>query len=238
MRNRTRIFALVLVLLMLPALSACGEKAPDLTGSWTAEVELAPMLTEEIDSTLGQSPMGVTIDSFGNYLDSLPCRIRMELKADGTYFQAVDESSLDAMRDSLFDSTVRFYRDLFRRVLITSLQSYGVVGDSISDAELEELMGMSLDEAIELSIGSDMETYVQSILDDMWADLADSIQAEGKYKVEAGKLFLSDSLAHEVDPNIYHPFTLAGGVLTLEKPVGGIDEADDFYPLTFRAEKA
>lgn len=237
MNNSKRILALALVLLMLLALTACGKKQPDLTGTWVTEIDLAPLIANEMDKELAVSNLGVEADSFADYLDTLPCRIHMELKQDGTFLQSVDEGSLASAQGKLLDSMLNFCHDLLRNALIVSLQNYGIIGEGATDEDVEAALGMTVEDAIALSIGSDMETYVHSVLDELWVGMADELKEEGKYKVEDGKLFLSDSPEHNVDPKVYHPFTLEKGVLTLEKAVGGTDssELDTFFPLVFRA---
>ena len=122
-------------------------------------------------------------------------------------------------------------------MLIASLKSYGVVNDASTDVDVEAALGMSMEDAIQMAVGMDMESYVHSVLDELWVNMADEFKSEGKYKVEDGKLFLSDSLEHNVDPKVYHPFTFENGKLTLEKVVGDTEtnEIDDLFPLVFTA---
>ena len=240
MRTTKRALSLVLILLLLTALCGCGggSKTPDLKGVWKGEFDLGPMMIEEIDSSIAEMDIGTDqLPSFGDYMDSLPCQIRMELKSDGTYLQTVEEASLASMREKMFASTVDYYYEFFRVVLATQLAELGIEGDMSTREGLEAVLGMSMDDAIQMAMGSDMETYVHSIMDGLWEDMADELKQEGQYKVEAGKLFLSDSPDHKVDSKIYHPFTYENGVLTLEKAVGTDAEGEyaGLYPLVLRA---
>ena len=233
-----RALSLILILLMLTALCGCGgggSKVPDLTGVWLGEVDLGSSMAEEIDSSMKDVLEGAEIPSFGDYLDSLPIQLRMELKKDGTYLQTIDEASITAMKEALFAAMVDYYYDFIPIMLAEQLKAYGITIDLSNPDALESTLGMSLDEVIEMSLGSDMETFVRSTMDEYWEDAEKqflSFQQEGKYNVEEGKLYLSDS------PDVYTPFTLENDVLTLEKTVGASaeDTFSDLYPLVMRRE--
>ena len=243
MRTTKRALSLVLILLMLTALCGCGggSKAPDLTGVWLGDIDLGSSMVEEIDNGIAEMDIGTDqLPSFGDYMDSLSCQIRMEFKSDGTYLQTIDESSVAAMKETLYAAMVSYYNEIIPIMLAEQLKAYGITIDLSTPGALESTLGMSLDEVIEMSLGSDMETFVSSIMDEYWEDAEKqflSIQQEGKYKVEEGKLYFSDSPDHKVDSKIYHPFTYENGVLTLEKAVGTDAEGEyaDLYPLVLRA---
>ena len=238
MKTKKRILALTLVLLMVLALSACGKKN-ELLGTWTTEVDMASIMVNEVDDNVDLDDQGIEIASYGDYLGTLPLRITMELHEDGTYVQRVEESSVEDMKTKVFNATVGYYRDIFRQAIAASLKENGIDADVSTDAGLEEVLGMSIDDAISMALGSDMESFVHSVLDGMWDELANELTEEGKYKAEDGKLFLSAGKEYNVDPKVYHPYTLKDGVLTLEKLVGGDeDDATNFlYPLTLRLVK-
>ena len=246
MRTTKRALSLVLILLMLTALCGCGggSKAPDLTGVWIADIDMGDMgssVVEEINSSMKDTIKGEEIPNFGDYLNSMTLRLRMEMKKDNTYLQTVDESSLAGMKETLNSAMVSYFSDILPILLAEQLKSsYGITIDLNTPGALESMLGMSLDEVIEMSLGSDMETFVRSIMDEYWEEAEKqflSFNQEGQYKVEDGKLFLSDSLEHNVDPKVYHPFTSENGKLTLEKVVGDTEtsEIDDLFPLVFTA---
>ena len=239
MKTSKRILALAMALLMVLALSACGGKKNELLGTWTTEVDMASILVNEVDDNVDLDEQGIEVASYGDYLGTLPLQITIELHEDGTYVQRVEESSVEAMKTKVFDATVDYYRDIFRQAIAAALKENGVDADLSSEAAIEEVLGMSMDDAIAMALDSDMESFVHSVLDGMWDELSDDLTEEGKFKAEDGKLFLSAGKEYDVDPKVYHPYTLKDGVLTLEKLVGE-DEGDvtDFlYPLVLRAVK-
>ena len=237
MKAYKRICAFTLTLLMILALSACGGKKNELLGTWNGEVDMAPILIREIDNNMNLDEQGIEVASYGEYLGTLPLSITMELREDGTYLQRVEESSVELMKTKVFDATVVYYGDIFRLAIVAALKENGVDADLSTDAAIEEYLGMSIDEAMESVMGSSMEDFVHSIFDGMWDDLSDELEEEGKYKVEDGKLFLSAGKEYEVDPEVYHPYTLKDGVLTLQGIVGDEDDMDFLYPMEFRAVK-
>ena len=239
MKTGKRILALAMAILMILALNACGGKKNELLGTWTAEVDMAPIMVKEVDDNVDLGDQGIEISSYGEYLGTLPLRITLELNKDGTYTQRVEESSVEDMKTKVTSATIAYYHDIFRLAIVAGLKEAGVDADLSSDEAIESVLGMSMDEALESTLGSDMESYVESVMGSTWDDLADNLQEEGKYKVADGKLFLSAGLDYNVDPNVYHPYTLQDGVLTLENIVGGDqdDTVNALYPLSFRAVK-
>ena len=74
-----RIIALLLLLVMLFALAACGGRKPSVVGLWEAEVDMRDQMVEQLDASVGGSK------SFGDYLDSFVWVLTLELKENGTY---------------------------------------------------------------------------------------------------------------------------------------------------------
>lgn len=239
MKTSKRILALTMALLMIVALSACGGKKNELLGTWSAEVDMAPIMVKEVDDSVDLGDQGIETSSYGDYLGTLPLRITLELHEDGTYVQRVEESSVEDMKAKITSATIEYYHDIFRMAIVAGLKEAGIDADLSSDEAIEGVLGMSMDEAMESFLGSDIESYVQSVMGDTWDVLADNLQEEGKYKVESGKLFLSAGLDYNVDPNVYHPYTLQDGVLILESIVGGDENSTEkaLYPLSFHAVK-
>ena len=52
MKTSKRILALTMALLMIVALSACGGKKNELLGTWSAEVDMAPIMVKEVDDSV------------------------------------------------------------------------------------------------------------------------------------------------------------------------------------------
>ena len=237
MKTAKKFAALLLALLMMLTLCACGGKKNELLGTWTGEMDMASTLIETVDAGLGVEMPEYQLQSFGDYLGKLPLRVTLELKEDGTYLQYMDEASVEEAKQRVFDSTMQFYYDIFPVVINAELQKSGLDVDVSTVEKLEEVLGMDFDELIEQTLGMDMESYVHSVLAE---DSFDSLleKEEGKYKVEEGKLFLSSGLDYDVDPESYHPYTLKDGVLTLEVNTTIEDEAEKkIYPITLHLEK-
>ena len=99
-----RIIALLLLLVMLFALAACGGRKPSVVGLWEAEVDMRDQMVEQLDASVGGSK------SFGDYLDSFVWVLTLELKENGTYtlgynidrdMAAIKAAVVDYMRDMI-----------------------------------------------------------------------------------------------------------------------------------------
>ena len=237
MKSGKKFVALLLALLLMLTLCACGGKKNELLGTWSGSIDMAPSLIDTIDSSLAVEKSGYDIPSYGDYLDSLPLRMTLELKEDGTYLQQADAASIQEIKDKMFDSTVKYYYDVLPVIIDTEVKKAGMDVDVSTVEKLEEYLGMDFDEIIEQILGTDMESYVQSILaEEDFDELFE--KEEGKYKVEDGKLFLSAGLEYNVDPKSYHPYSLKDGVLTLEANTIEVDDTERMlYPISLRLVK-
>ena len=69
--------------------------------------------------------------------------------------------------------------------------------------------------------------------DEMVEQMVDGASSEGKFKAKSGRIFLSDGLDYEVDPNVYGIYKVDGSTLTILDYVGEDENFLGMYPLTF-----
>lgn len=185
-----------------------GAAIESLVGTWSCTKDISDLVMSALAAA---DP--TTADYF-TFTD-LPLEITMVLNADNTYSM---EGVADELTDKLFEQ--------MRSGLETMLE------EALRDAELD----MTLDEFLTAS-GISMD----DLLDELAAefDLTDSISAlsvSGKYMVEGDKLYTSDDMDSEIDPEEYTTFTLVDGVLTFVSVTDSDVDADDLadiLPLTF-----
>lgn len=200
------------VLVLSLALCACGggEKKETLTGTWTATIEMADALNQEL--TAGDPTMAeyLSVESF-----ALP--LVLELKEDGTYSMGVDTEAMTATMEKLVDELSVGMKEYLGAVL-------GIEGDV---DEALAAMGISMDELID-------ELKNEIMNEDAYAEFA----SEGNYKAEDGKLHLSDGLDNEIDPEVYNTYELDGDTLTLDAGTEAEEDYAEFmFPMTLKRSK-
>ena len=125
--NKKRLIALVLTLVMLFALAACGAKKPSVVGTWKADLDMRGEMVKQMDASVGGSK------SFGEYLDSFVWVLTLELKQDGTYTLSYDiGKEMGVFKSAVVD----YMRDMINEQ----------VGMEVSDDLIAQALGMSLDE--------------------------------------------------------------------------------------------
>jgi len=247
MKKGKRLLALALALLMILALTACGAAKNELEGTWNAQMDMRRLLVATVDDEMDFDEFGIEPFSFGDFLEDCSVDMSFEFKNDGTYTKSVDEASVRQLREVTAKATMEFYYELMVRMLMEQLKEYSPNGSFADveelDAFLTDVLGMGLDGAIESSLGMSLEDYVEEVLgDELWDEVLDGLRGEGKYEAKDGKLFLSDGLNYNIDPEIYDTYTLSGNTLTLTDNVGGEGISEDYaykdylYPVSF--EKA
>ena len=194
-----------------------------LMGTWQVELDVKDALIAEIDAQFA----GLET-SFGDYLEQFDLVMRMELKADGTYHMVPDTTKMETSLQSFRDAMIPFIRGYLQYYIAEALTQSGIEGDFSTLEGLEKAIGMDLDSAIEQSLNMSLTDYVDSLMEDMDVEgLFSEAKQEGRFKVEPGKLYLSDSLDKEPDESQSNAFTLDGDKLTLK-----LDEQNELYGMT------
>ena len=137
MKKLRKLLALLLVLSLVAALSACGGPDP-LIGTWVGEVDLRDELVESLDEAFeGQGG-----PSAADYISSLTLTLTLEFREDGTFSRSYD---LSKDKDSFVTGCAAFMRDMIS----------AIVGMEVDDAAAAQALGMPL------------EDYALSVLDSM-----------------------------------------------------------------------
>lgn len=206
----------ILILSMLLVMTGCGETGDKekLLGTWKCEMDLAGQMNEEFAAD----------ESVAEYLsvDEFKLVVYMEFKEDDTFSMSVDEAQLDAAVDNLLvsitDGISRYMEDLM-------LEETGIemsIDDILvaDQTTMEELLA---------------QMFPEESIEELKAEVIDSMQQEGKFKAEDGKLHTSAGLEYEVDPEVYETYTLEGNILTILEYVGSDADISNFnvYPMVF-----
>ena len=213
-----RIVSLALVLVMVAALFAgCAASEPKvsdqeaLVGTWKGEMDLTKALKEEIGDELE-----------GFEMDEFKVTVVFKFAQDGTYTKELDEASVETAFEGLIAGMEGFMKTLL-------------------EAQAQEA-GMSLDEML-AAAGMTMEDMMSLVTaafeeQDLTGELLEDAKTEGKYKAEAGKLYMTDEKDEEINEDIYDTYTLEGDVLTLTATFGGNEEDNDMmksvYPIVLK----
>lgn len=135
-----RSLALVLVLLLLPALSACGG---DRTGTYVGKMDIFEMMGEALESS------GLEIT------DSVEMSMTLELKKDNTFTLAMDaEGAIDAL--------TKYFEASGQELITKMLEAQGYDEESLE--QLATLAGYgSYDEMVDALVKQLIETMAQSL---------------------------------------------------------------------------
>lgn len=212
-----RTISITLILAMLFSLmigvTGCGgsNEKEKFVGKWQAEVDF----TDEMNKSFADDA------DMAEYLSVSEFKLTMDFtfNEDDTYEIAVNEESFNKAMEGI-GSEFKSGMDRY-----------------FADAIAAEGLDMSVDEFCEAT-GLDLDAMIDEILGAFdFAMLADEARSEGKYEVEKGKLYTSDSKDTAVDKSFYEAYEFAGEDLKITEMVGG-KPADEFaaslYPITLK----
>lgn len=236
MRKLKKAAALLLVLALVLSLAACGGN--ELAGTWEGRVDMTEMITEMVDAAMsGFEAMissGAQLPKLADYIDSVSYGYSFTFNEDGSYSSIVDQASLQEAVAALKVSVGEYYRALFVLMLSETAIQMGLAEEINGEAELEALLGVSLDEAIAEALGMDLQSFVDSVMDSsIEAAMAEeSFSSSGKYEAKDGKLYLSEGENGQIFPELYDLYSIEGGTLTITAgPAGISSQMSQFYPL-------
>ena len=240
MKRMKKAAALLLALLMMLSLCACGKS--ELVGTWEGRLDMTDVVLSEVDSAMGQ--LGISLSGgrelplVTDYVGVLDIRYTMVFNEDGTYSTQVTQEDIDAMAETMKTGFGGYLRQLYFVLLCETLYQMGVTQEMNTVEDLENFLGLTMDEAIYEALGMDMEEYIDVLVDESFsASISpEDLSSSGNFKNKDGKLYLSDGLEYQVDPAVYDLYELEGDTLTLN--YGSAPEGDEdselFYPLVLQ----
>ena len=210
--KRVKSLALCLVVLtMLLALVGCGKPAPDLSGTYTTEMDMSSIINESMaQAGLAEEDLeGLT----------LVAPFTLTLSDDGTFTLKLDS-----------DATLASLRTLLEDVIYDSVGDTGLTREEI-DAAFEKETGSTISDYV----GQIISMFDEDNLLEMLEEDSDT----GYYKATEDKLFLEEDKDDFSDDD-YITYTLENGKLTFTELTGDVldfadaaDMIDDLFPLVF-----
>ena len=215
MKKLTKLTVLLLALVMVLSLCACGgdDAGKALVGSWGLEYDLADALANELGS------------DYADFDASLKMTLMFDFNADGTFKMYVEEESFTKNFDAWLDELVDYSADM----LYDILEGQGMSREEADDFILQTF-GMNMDEytqALRAELASELDAN----------ELMGEVETSGTYKTKGDKLYMAEG-SDKIDESYYDIFTVSGNKLTLDLPEG-VDESEGeivpgmSYPLVF-----
>ena len=205
---------LVAALLLLTMLTACGSKTDKaMLGKWVCEMDFGSYLNEGL----------ATEPEIAQYLmvDEFVLEVELYLNEDGTYKMVADEEAA---------------KEMFKGVQEDFKEGMGKYLDAMIK---EQGLNMTVDEMLQMS-GTTFDALVEEAFGDaMLNEMISEFETEGKYKVEDGKLYMSEDLDSEIDEEVYETYEFSGDEFKLLESFGDEDaeEFKDLYPIVFKKLK-
>lgn len=241
MKKEKKTLALLLALVLVLSLAACGGKS-DIIGTWQGEVDLSEAFIEGADEgsdeVIDSMELPMEFDRMSDYLEPFTLRFTYVFKEDGTYSMEVDEASLDAEMEEYKQGLTAYFRYFYVELLSQMAVEMGLAEQVSSEEELESVLDIDLEEAISEGLGMELRDFVDELVrEEMGStqEIAALFNSEGKYKTKDGKLLLSAGLEYNVDPEVYDYYSISGTTLTVtEGTTSEDDELAAFYPMVLQ----
>ena len=203
-----KLLCILLILVILTGLlTGCGKEAEKLVGTWEADLDMTPVICEELGSEFN--------DLFT--LNDLIFTTRITFCEDGTYQITVDSDSVAAAFDNILS-------DMEAGLIEMMEKEIAVLGLDISVEDMLALSGRGTDILIDETISAiDLDSIIDQAIEEC--------SVRGNFEVKGGKLYLSDGL--DQSPNSYKTYTINGTTLTLSASGAEDGAFSGLYPVTF-----
>lgn len=246
---KKRLLALTLALVMLVScaglLTGCGNKAKELVGTWTAEMDMTDGVKASFNEEMAKemADLGLNDMSAEDLFDlsrlSAMIEWKMVMNEDGSMTMSMDGRGMgDSMKDVMADSETKI------KAAIPSIMEAMFAQQGVSMDQVEALLaaqGMSMDDMVE-ELGGELSTAFSEGMTEM--DTAELYMEESGYTIVKGnKLYVVDNKGDKPNPNDYLEFELAGDELRITDMSDEVREAfdelaemtgSDLLPLVFK----
>ena len=199
---------------MVLALIGCGSSSKNndkekFLGTWKVDVDLTDAFNDGF--TEGMDQIDAAASEYFN-VDKFDFTVIFTFNDDGTYSMGVDDdsfnSSVDGVKESVKAGLTRYFEDMI----------------------VEMGLDMSVDEVLEAS-GMSMEALIDaSLTPDMFGGVLEELNLSGKWKVENGKLYLTESADDDFDEEDFDYYEITEEGIKLYIPEGVEDETG-LYPM-------
>lgn len=200
MKKLTKLTVLLLALVMVLSLCACGGKddaGKALIGTWALDCDLADAMADELGS------------DYADFNAPLKMTILFDFNEDGTYRMYIEESSFTDSFNSWVDAFIDYSEE---SVYVMFEEDFGMSREE-TDAAILEGYGMTMREYMYETMGSQLDA----------GDLVSEMESKGTYETKGNKLYLAEG-SDKIDESYYDVFTVDGNKLTLELP-DGVDKS-------------
>lgn len=212
-----------------------------MVGTWTTEYQALDALIKGFE--IGVGDVDLSGLDLRDYLSSFVILYSMEFREDGTYQITFDHEKLHEQFDGLKEPVCRFLKDYFCAELSRQLASSGITLDLTDDSAMKNLVGYTLDELIETSLGMSIEELVESLFEDDEMKSAigsiEGLDQTGCFEVDETRLYIKETADGAFDYDTYETYELSGDTLTLTGFVGDAEAESTFsslgiYPIVFQ----
>ncbi len=211
-------------------------------GDWDVSEDFLPELAKGVDMIVGYVYDNVDL-SFSDFFYDVMIHATWRLRPNMTYSIFIDEEALTETLGGMREGLMQYLEYLYRHALWQEYWDRGYrIDDPDDDDAWRRKMGASFGEITEAISGVSLEEELGMMADEisysLYNMLAYTELASGNYKLENGKLFLSDTLDDAVKEDQYVSFSLADGKLIMTSQ-NGIEVQNSDYPVTLeRKDKA
>lgn len=203
--------AISLVMLFALVLSGCSSEKDALIGEWNGKLDMTDALNDDLKQDDPEMAEYLKIRDFS-------IRYSLSFHEDDTYELKVDrdafETTIDNMKKDFEEGVIRYFED---QIAMSGMDI--TVEDILAEADI------SLDEMLEMSFPAGM-------FNEMFREL----ETSGNFRVDDGKLMLSDSYDTIPDPAGYELYTVDGNTLTIDEGNMEVEMELDFqlYPMVLK----
>ena len=227
-----KITVLLLAWVLLISISGCSKpsidqtEAPAITGTYEMQVDLTDLVIESFDKGMGIQDSDL---SLGNFLSPFTLTLVYDFHKDGSYRISVNNDSIAESLKQLASAAVPLMDDVILQQYREAFVPFGFTVERHED--LSRILGMTRDEVFQTATGKSREEFIAQLIDDSFSNVLTTPHiAEGRYKAERGRLYLSNSLDEEVSKNSYEVYHLTEDCIFITKAVN-VSSADFFsYP--------
>lgn len=188
-------------------------------GDWDEAEDILEQIAENVDMLVGYLYEEADIP-FADFVESMEIHATLRLRPNHTYSVFLAGEDLEVTLAGMREGLMHYLEHLYRYALWKEYWDKGYrIDDPYDDDAWRRKMGAAFGEITPgfsgMSLEEELSLSADEIIGSIYNLLAYTELAGGNYQVEAGKLFLSDSLDDAIKDDSYLTFELGDDTLTL-----------------------